>query len=154
MTNIWKHIFYRFMSYSHDFEPFERHWMARNMYYTYDFETNKNLPHKQSVLFYGYLRSVTLQEFNWIRATQNGFVPTVRYSRSFLFPKMSFNTNVLGSASDWQDSSLPHFDWLRALFNINLKTYLSSIAFFSLSSLKEIENVQSVSVADTVFGNT
>ena len=27
--------------------------MARNVYYTYDFEANKNLSHSQNVLFYG-----------------------------------------------------------------------------------------------------
>ena len=27
--------------------------MLRNVYYTYEFEVHKNLPHKRSVLFYG-----------------------------------------------------------------------------------------------------
>ena len=42
------------MSYSHDFEFLKNDWMAQNMSYTYDFETHKNLSHKQSVLFYGH----------------------------------------------------------------------------------------------------
>ena len=37
------------------FVLFER-WMNRKMYYSYDFETQKNLSQKQSVLFYGLAR--------------------------------------------------------------------------------------------------
>ena len=33
-----------------------RDWIIRNVYYTYDFEANENLSHKQSILFYGHPR--------------------------------------------------------------------------------------------------
>ena len=41
------------MFYSHDFELFERNCMTRIISYTYEFKIQKNLSHKQSVLFYG-----------------------------------------------------------------------------------------------------
>ena len=43
----------RSMSYLHVIEIFEKDSMTRNMSQTCDFETNKNPSHKQSVLFYG-----------------------------------------------------------------------------------------------------
>ena len=55
------------MSYSHDFEIIESDWLARNMPDTYDFETHKNLSHKQSVLFYGHSRISSV----WARNSQN-----------------------------------------------------------------------------------
>ena len=44
------------MSYSHDVYDFERNCLTRIMSYSYDFETHKNLSHKQSVLFNGHSR--------------------------------------------------------------------------------------------------
>ena len=38
--------------------------MIRNVYYTYDFEVNENLSHKQIVLFYGSPRYALYQNFN------------------------------------------------------------------------------------------
>ena len=71
------------MSYSHDFEPFEKRYIsnnvlfawfrkfknieeARSMSYTYDIETLKNRSHKQSVLFYEPCRNINSI---WFRAT-------------------------------------------------------------------------------------
>ena len=44
------------MSYSHGIEIFEKDWMTQNVFYTSDFQTHKNLSHKQSVLFIGHHR--------------------------------------------------------------------------------------------------
>ena len=52
----------RIMSYSHDIETFERDWMTRNMSYTYFFETHENLSHKQSVLFHEHSRKLIISE--------------------------------------------------------------------------------------------
>ena len=41
------------MYYFDDYETFERDWIARNISYIDDFETDKNLSHKEKFLFYG-----------------------------------------------------------------------------------------------------
>ena len=47
------------MSYKHDYDPFERNFMTRIISYKYDFETDKNLSHKQTVLFDGHPVTLT-----------------------------------------------------------------------------------------------
>ena len=46
------------ISYSHDFDLFERDCVTRNIFHPYDFEAYKNLFHKQSVLFYEHSRTL------------------------------------------------------------------------------------------------
>ena len=77
----WKYIFeiiriVHFESKIELFSKLKRYWMPRTMFHTYDFDSQKNISHKQSVLFYGPSCSPYHVKLSWvvmIRSLKGGF---------------------------------------------------------------------------------